>query len=137
MTHEDAEVNVRVAHANTRIASAARDDSSAMKTIALMTMIFLPGTFYAALFALPSLNFDKDSRPGVIQDGFGLYWAFTAPSTLLVMLASWVMHRGWAVLGTRGERARLRWEKATGSLGGKPVDGGKAEKTISAAGSEV
>ncbi|MBE3046159.1 hypothetical protein IMZ48_27200, partial [Candidatus Bathyarchaeota archaeon] len=57
-------MNLGVARANMRIASAARDDSSAMRTIALMTMIFLPGTFYAALFALPSLNLDKDTKPG-------------------------------------------------------------------------
>lgn len=130
-------MNLGVARANTSIASAARDDSSAMRTIALMTMIFLPGTFYAALFSMPSLNFETDSRPGVIQDGFGVYWALTAPSTLLVMLASWVMHRGWAVLGARGEGARQRWERAKGKLGGEKADGEKAEKTISAAGSVV
>lgn len=102
-------VNLRVARANVSIASAARDDSSAMKTIALMTMIFLPGTFYAALFDQPTLNWET-TRPGVIQPGFGIYWALTVPSTLFVLFTSWVMHRGWKVLGKkRGEEYEKKW----------------------------
>jgi hypothetical protein len=58
-------------------------DSSAMKTIAIMTMIFLPGTFFATLFAVPSLKWDK---PDVIQENFWVYWAFTLPVTAVVIL---------------------------------------------------
>lgn len=129
LTHEDAEVNLDVARANTKIASAARNDSSAMKTIALMTMLFLPGTFYAALFALPSLKFD-DKAPGVVQDGFGLYWAFTIPSTLVVLLASLVMNKGWRALGRGVERVHLKLKRR--DLGGE-----KEVRVISASGSEV
>lgn len=110
LTHEDAEVNLRVAYGNMDIARAARNDSSAMKTIALMTMIFLPGTFFAALFDQPTLNWEP-TRPGVVQDGFGLYWALTIPSTLVVLITSWVMHRGWKVLGKeRGQKAQEKWD---------------------------
>jgi hypothetical protein len=59
-----------------------------MKTIAIMTMLFLPGTFYAALFSIPSLDWKK---PEVIQTKFWLYWAFTIPTTALVFLV-------WAVM---------------------------------------
>jgi hypothetical protein len=38
-----------------------------MKTVAIMTMIFLPATFYAALFAVPSLQWDQ---PTIIGDRF-------------------------------------------------------------------
>ncbi len=54
-----------------------------MKTIAVVTMAFLPATFYAALFAIPSLQRDQ---PGVIGDKFWIYWAFTLPSTVLVFM---------------------------------------------------
>jgi hypothetical protein len=54
-----------------------------MKTVAIMTMAFLPATFFAALFAVPSLQWD---RPGVIQDNFWVYWAFTVPATAIVFL---------------------------------------------------
>ncbi|KAK0611092.1 hypothetical protein B0T14DRAFT_571015 [Immersiella caudata] len=63
------------------IALSARKDSAYMKIIAIMTMVFLPATFLAALFAVPSLRWD--SSP-VIQDNFWVYWAFAIPATLLV-----------------------------------------------------
>ena len=63
------------------IANATKKDSASMKTIALMTMIFLPGTFFAALFAIPTLDWEA---PGVIQGKFWVYWAFTIPSTLII-----------------------------------------------------
>lgn len=55
-----------------------------MKTIAVMTMVFLPATFYAALFAVPSLQWDQGSA--IIQDNFWVYWAFTLPTTVAVFL---------------------------------------------------
>jgi len=41
-----------------------------MKAIAAMTMIFLPGTFFAALFAMPTLDREAQS---VTQSRFGVY----------------------------------------------------------------
>ncbi|KAI0904108.1 hypothetical protein F4823DRAFT_568029 [Ustulina deusta] len=70
------------------IAESARIDSSAMKIIAVMTMLFLPGTFFATLFAVPSLQWDKDP---VITDRFWVYFAFTIPSTLLIL----AFYKGW------------------------------------------
>lgn len=128
LTHEDAMVNLRVARANVGIARAARDDSSAMRTIALMTMIFLPATFYAALFDQPTLNWEP-TRPGVIQDGFALYWALTVPSTLVVLATSWVMHRGWRVLGEkRGKDAERRWADFKKKIQEGRVGGERTEK---------
>lgn len=65
-----------------------------MKTIAVMTMLFLPATFYAALFSIPSLNWEK---PEVIQTKFWLYWAFTIPTTALVFLV-WAVMNNWKML---------------------------------------
>jgi len=55
------------AQTNIVLAKAAREDSYSMKTIAVMTMAFLPATYLAALFALPLLQWD--SSP-VIADKF-------------------------------------------------------------------
>jgi Mg2+ and Co2+ transporter CorA len=84
LTHEDASSSISLANSSKELSEAAKKDSSAMKTIAVMTMAFLPGTFFAALFAVPSLKWDQ---PSVIQDNFWIYWAFTLPSTALVFLA--------------------------------------------------
>ncbi|ORX98194.1 hypothetical protein BCR34DRAFT_548229 [Clohesyomyces aquaticus] len=77
-----------------RLAVATKEDSSAMKTIAVMTMLFLPGTFFAALFAMPLLKWDGSQ---VIQNRFWVYWAFTLPATALVFLV-WKVLTSWSWL---------------------------------------
>ncbi|KAJ6014018.1 hypothetical protein N7540_008609 [Penicillium herquei] len=74
--HEDAEINIK-------IAVSMKNDSTSMKTVAIMTMAFLPATFFAALFAVPSLQWDHDV---VVQSNFWVYWAFTLPKTAAVFL---------------------------------------------------
>ncbi|KAF2231457.1 hypothetical protein EV356DRAFT_535437 [Viridothelium virens] len=71
------------AQANIDLAKAAVHDSTSMKTIAIMTMGFLPATFVAALFAVPSLQWDQ---PTVIGSRFWVYWAITIPTTILVFI---------------------------------------------------
>jgi FtsH-binding integral membrane protein len=60
-----------------------KNDSASMKTVAIMTMAFLPATFFAALFAVPSLRWDQAD---VIQKNFWVYWVFTIPTTAAVFL---------------------------------------------------
>lgn len=50
-----------------------------------MTMLFLPATFFAALFSTPMLDWQG---PQIIQPRFWIYWAFTIPCTTLVII-SW------------------------------------------------
>ncbi|KAH6987529.1 hypothetical protein BKA56DRAFT_273689 [Ilyonectria sp. MPI-CAGE-AT-0026] len=83
--------------ASTKLARATSLDSSSMKSVAIMTMAFLPATFFAALFALPSL--DWNAKP-VVQDNFWVYWAFTLPCTALVFVL-------WAFLTQRKELGYL------------------------------
>ncbi|RYO82734.1 hypothetical protein DL764_009567 [Monosporascus ibericus] len=55
-------------------------DSSSMKTVAIMTMAFLPATFFAALLAIPSFDW------GPARERFWVYWALTIPTTVLVLV---------------------------------------------------
>jgi Mg2+ and Co2+ transporter CorA len=93
MTHEDANASIG-------LAAASRNDSASMKTIAIMTMAFLPATFFAALFSMPSLRWDQ---PAVVQDRFWVYWAFTVPTTIAVFLV-WLLitKRKWIFRGVGG-----------------------------------
>lgn len=62
-----------------------------MKTVAIMTMAFLPGTFFAALLAIPSFHDWVAS-----QDYIWVYWALTIPTTILVfMIWACLMNRKW------------------------------------------
>jgi hypothetical protein len=69
-------------------------DSTSMKTIAIVTMLFLPATFYAALFAVPSLEWTESP---VITDKFWIYWAFTLPTTIVVFVV-WLGLLNWNAL---------------------------------------
>ena len=88
------------------IAAAAKRDSSAMKTIAVMTMVFLPATFLATIFALPVLewNYKRDIQ----MDGFQLYWAMAIPSTAVVFIVwALVTQRGWILNKALKHRKRV------------------------------
>ncbi|KAI0538576.1 hypothetical protein GGR58DRAFT_292765 [Xylaria digitata] len=80
---EEARVNREMAAASREIAEAAKRDTASMKTIAVMTMAFLLGTFFAALFSMPSLRWDQTY---IVTDRFWVYWVFTLPVTAFVFL---------------------------------------------------
>ncbi|KAI1459729.1 hypothetical protein F4805DRAFT_51584 [Annulohypoxylon moriforme] len=88
LTHEDSAIHAELADASRKIAEASKRDSSSMKTVAIMTMAFLPATFFAALFSVPSLDWHGDDS--VIQPKFWIYWAFTLPATALVF-GLWIL----------------------------------------------
>ncbi|KAJ3578672.1 hypothetical protein NPX13_g1897 [Xylaria arbuscula] len=65
LTHEDAAISTTMAKSShelaehsSYLAEKAKRDSSAMNTITVITMAFLTGTFFATLFALPTLDWE-------------------------------------------------------------------------------
>ncbi|KMU72534.1 hypothetical protein CISG_09521 [Coccidioides immitis RMSCC 3703] len=65
-----------------RLKSEISADSSAMKSIAFLTMLFLPATFVAAVFSTTFFEFDE--RGWKISNSIWIYWAVTIPATILV-----------------------------------------------------
>lgn len=98
--------------ATIRLAEAARRDSSSMKTLAVMTMAFLPATSLATVFAMPGLT--RDEPPG-----FNVYLAVSIPTTVAILL-------GWAAITQRQVMRDLLRDvrRAKGSSKGKTVDSG-------------
>ncbi|KAL4888547.1 hypothetical protein BDV59DRAFT_211044 [Aspergillus ambiguus] len=78
----------RQATASMAIANANMQDSLSLKTLALVTMIFLPGTFLATVFSMPLLKWDGDGHEKVINNRFWVYWALAIPLTILTF-ATW------------------------------------------------
>ncbi|RYP84081.1 hypothetical protein DL770_005253 [Monosporascus sp. CRB-9-2] len=111
LTHEDAAAGARLAESNTKIAAATKRDSSSMKTVAIMTMAFLPGTFFAALLAIPSFDW------GPARERFWVYWALTIPTTVLVLVV-------WGLLINRrrvAERLSIGKKSEQDSRSGSPT----------------
>ncbi|KAL2132605.1 hypothetical protein VTI74DRAFT_3595 [Chaetomium olivicolor] len=65
--------------------SLARQDNSVMKSIALLTMIFLPATFISALFSTTFFNYGDDGR-WLISGKLWIYWAATVPATIIIVI---------------------------------------------------
>ncbi|KAH6867302.1 hypothetical protein B0T10DRAFT_573012, partial [Thelonectria olida] len=64
-----------------RIADAMRSDSAAMRTIAVVTLIFLPTTFVSAVFSTSFFDFDARTGAWAISDRFWVFWAISIPLT--------------------------------------------------------
>ncbi|KAL4751026.1 hypothetical protein BDW72DRAFT_174556 [Aspergillus terricola var. indicus] len=89
----------------------ARTDSNMMKTVAVVSMVYLPGTFVSGLFGTNFFSFQAD--PGntwLMADEFWLYWAVTLPLTLatVVIWAIWHWQDKFAILRIKaqGEKSR-------------------------------
>ncbi|KAG9250749.1 uncharacterized protein F5Z01DRAFT_677570 [Emericellopsis atlantica] len=83
-------------------------DSDAMKTVAFVTLLFLPATFVAAIF---STTFSSSNGGEWMMSGkFWIYWAFAIPITFLTALL-WTLWRYRGKLGRLYEQRRERAEK--------------------------
>ncbi|KAF2719630.1 hypothetical protein K431DRAFT_198845, partial [Polychaeton citri CBS 116435] len=78
VTQQDSKVNVD-------ISSSMLADSTSMKTIAVLTMVFLPGTFLSGLFGSGVFVLD-DNKDWSFSSLFGLFWYCLIPLTLVVII---------------------------------------------------
>ncbi|RAH87338.1 hypothetical protein BO86DRAFT_394139 [Aspergillus japonicus CBS 114.51] len=82
-----------------------KSDSAVMKTIAVVSMVYLPGTFVSGLFGTNFFNFtDGDEHTWFMAGSFWLYWAVTIPLTLATM-AVWAW---WHYFRPAKRRTRKR-----------------------------
>ncbi|KAH3948395.1 hypothetical protein HBI56_127130 [Parastagonospora nodorum] len=81
---EIATAQTGIAKIQTGLAKTTKEDSFAMRTIAIMTIAFLPGTFISALFSMDMFNWQAPQGASVVSSRFWIYWAITVPLTLLV-----------------------------------------------------
>ncbi|KAI1747463.1 hypothetical protein F4782DRAFT_422868 [Xylaria castorea] len=83
------------ASTSVKIGLATQSDSVTMKSIAFVTLTFLPPTFVSAIFSMSFFNYSADSG-WVISDKFWLYWVFAVPITILTAVA-WHYLRQYSV----------------------------------------
>lgn len=104
ISQQETQLSISVAEDSRMLALATKDDSTAMRTLAAVTIIFLPGTFVAAFFAMPLFHWETAPTAGhsIMTRQFWLYWAVTLPLTL-VTVGSWLL---WMRLQARRRRVR-------------------------------
>jgi Mg2+ and Co2+ transporter CorA len=67
------------------ISRAARSDSATMKTLAFVTLTFLPPTFICAVFSMSFFHYDTGSGWGV-SNRIWIYWVIAIPTTIATAL---------------------------------------------------
>lgn len=91
-----------------------------MKTIGVVSLVYLPGTFVSGVFGT---NFFDMDGPGqgpstwAVSSNFWLYWAVTVPLTLATVLA-WAL---WHFYQTKTRRGQARMMKKPGRDNGSVV----------------
>ncbi|KAL2037279.1 hypothetical protein N7G274_009968 [Stereocaulon virgatum] len=92
MANRDSLASQTIATESTNIAHEARQDSSSMKTIAVLTMFFLPATFVSSLLGtnLVALNTNGTGRAKfVVSELWWIYLVSAVPLTLFTLFVWW------------------------------------------------
>ncbi|KAF2101794.1 hypothetical protein NA57DRAFT_12920, partial [Rhizodiscina lignyota] len=75
------------------LAEAAQRDTSSMKSLAILTAIFLPPTAVATIFAMPFFDWTHSGSGPVVNHKFWIYWATAIPLTIATVTIWWVWIR--------------------------------------------
>ncbi|KAG9515019.1 hypothetical protein KCU93_g9588, partial [Aureobasidium melanogenum] len=80
---------------NLQIARATRADSVAMKTIAIVTLTFLPATYVSAILGMNFFSYNPDTHGGHItySPDLWLYFVVSIPLTIAVLTIWWLWQR--------------------------------------------
>ena len=69
-----------------------QSDSSAMKSIMLLTSAFVPLTYIATLFSMSFFSLNTESGRWLMSDRFWLYWVVSVPFTVAAAFLSYLYH---------------------------------------------
>ncbi|RAK87269.1 hypothetical protein BO79DRAFT_229635 [Aspergillus costaricaensis CBS 115574] len=98
------EINLGFNLVSQRFGHDAKSDSAMMRTVAIVSMVYLPGTFVSGLFG--TNFFDYENGKEVMTSSFWIYWAITIPLTLITMFvwACWHYYPRKRVVGEERQR---------------------------------
>ncbi|UNI20825.1 hypothetical protein JDV02_006877 [Purpureocillium takamizusanense] len=113
ITQQDSLRNLALAQDTHAIAYHSYRDSSSMKTLAVVTMFFLPGSFISALFSTACFDWEAADKHGTDigvrpTSQFRLYWAITIPLTLM----TFTLYFLWLYIQKRDRDRKLEGKAA-------------------------
>ncbi|KAK9773193.1 hypothetical protein AB5N19_11829 [Seiridium cardinale] len=88
------QIGYQDAQANLKIASDTRQDSGQMRSIAILTMIFLPATFVSSLFSMSFFNWSPEEGENILSPYVWIYPVITIGVTAIVVVLWWRFMRG-------------------------------------------
>ena len=123
--------NIELAKDSKSLAAASKRDSSAIKTIAVLTTVFLPGTFISTFVSMPLLSWNASSWSTIVTSRFWVYWAITIPLTLVTLIA-WYSWRRWRDARSEEEDRAVRKSVGAETFGVGATEEGMRERKLSA-----
>ncbi|KAI1150663.1 hypothetical protein F4825DRAFT_393166 [Nemania diffusa] len=87
MIMEGMNIATQLAHAraNIEIAASAKTDSNQMRSIALLTMVFLPATFVASVFSMTFFDWDPPQGKSMVSSSIWIYFIIAVVLTVAVV----------------------------------------------------
>ena len=86
-------LNLELTQASHRIAEASLSDSRSMKTIAILTMVLLPGTAVASLFSMNLFDWSAADGGQIASKWLWIYFVVTVPLTGMIIALWWYWNR--------------------------------------------
>ncbi|KIY02168.1 uncharacterized protein Z520_02306 [Fonsecaea multimorphosa CBS 102226] len=92
-TQRDSRASLAVADINNELAWQGKNTNKAMRTIAFVSLLFLPGTFVASFFDTPIFNFAMPPNHNqiIVPLPFAIYWTVSIVLTLGLVMA-WISY---------------------------------------------
>lgn len=118
MALEEGRLSTELAASSKNIAEASMRDASAMKSISVLTMVFLPATAVASIFSTPFFDWN-DGKSRMDVRGFEVFWIVSVPLTVGV-LVTWILvvNLNWSVWWMRLQARRLAAQQERKDLEG-------------------
>jgi hypothetical protein len=85
-------ISVSIAEASKSIAEETKKDGTSMKTLAVVTMLFLPATSVSSIFAMPLFDWEQEGGR-VVRSSIWVYFVFASCLTLLTVGIWWAWQR--------------------------------------------
>lgn len=105
----------------------ARKDTAALKSISVLTMVFLPATAVATI-ASPFFRMNDDDTIHMSSQ-FGLFWAVAIPVTVIVIF-SWMVWTNWKQVRELPGRLQKWWGKKPRSTASSLMTSSLARTTL-------
>lgn len=110
--------NLEIAELSRRIAEATLSDAASMKTIAVLTMVFLPGTAIASIFSMSMFDWSANDGTTLASKWLWVYFVVAMPATAITLLAWW----SWSRRKERKLKGQLSFRDESASSSGPFTD---------------
>ena len=92
LAREDQKISIEIAEASKAIAEDTKKDGYSMKTLAVVTMCFLPATSVSSILAMPLFDWTA-TRSSVVHPRIWVYFLLTTLLTAVTLISWWLWQR--------------------------------------------